>query len=440
MDSYEQGLIKDMAGQLARVKRTNRVKGQYYEGTHEVVNVGFNVPEKMRSQAPHIGWAGIVVDALEERIQFLGWNDPSGKLGLDRVYAVNQLSVESGLAHFDSFIYGTGFVEVGSGETETDQPLVSIESSQTMTGVWDHRMRRLSAALRLNPTVKGEPDRGSLFLPDETISLVKDGGQWRDEERDIHRLGVVPVVMMPNRISASSRLGHSEISRPICDLVDEAGRVLLAMGVNREFFSGPQRVVMGATPDDVEGWKTITAALWTIEADDDGNLPKIETFPQVEAGPHIEQLKALATQTASVAGIPETYFGVSATANPSSADAIRASEVRLIKKAERRCQMLGMAWLNVAKLVCLVRDGTIPPGFADVSCRWADPATPTSAAKADEASKLVGAGILPASSRVTLDRIGLSDAEQQQVATDRAVNPTLADVIAASATRQTSEA
>jgi hypothetical protein len=154
--------------------------------------------------------------------------------------------------------------------------------------------------------------------------------------------------MMPNRISASSRLGHSEISRPICDLVDEAARVLLAMGVNREFFSGPQRVVMGAAPDDIEGWKTITAALWTIEADEDGNLPKIETFPQVAAGPHIEQLKALATQTASVAGIPETYFGVSATANPSSADAIRASEVRLIKKAERRCQMLGMAWLNVA--------------------------------------------------------------------------------------------
>jgi hypothetical protein len=90
--------------------------------------------------------------------------------------------------------------------------------------------------------------------------------------------------------------------------------------------------------------------------------------------------------------------------------------------------------------VCLVRDGTIPSGFADVSCRWADPATPTSAAKADEASKLVGTGILPATSRVTLDRIGLSDAEQKQVATDRVANPSLAEVIAASAARQTNGA
>jgi hypothetical protein len=265
---------------------------------------------------------------------------------------------------------------------------------------------------------------------------VKESGRWRETSRDLHRIGMVPVVMMPNRTSASDRLGHSEISKPVCDLVDEAARVLLAMAVNREFFSGPQRIVLGAAPDDIDQWRAITGSLWTIEADENGDLPEVKTFPQVSPGPHVEQLKALANQVASVAGIPETYFGVSPTANPSSADAIRATEVRLIKKAERRCQMFGLAWLDVARLVCLVRDGAAPPQLAGVSCRWADPATPTAAAKADEASKLVGAGILPATSSVTLDRIGLTDAEQKQVVADRAANPTTTDVLAASAARQ----
>jgi hypothetical protein len=139
---------------------------------------------------------------------------------------------------------------------------------------------------------------------------------------------------------------------------------------------------------------------------------------QVSPGPHIDQLKALASQLATVTGVPDAYFGVTPTANPSSADAIRASEVRLITKAERRCQMFGRGWLEVARLAVLFAKGAVPEEFADVSVWWADPATPTQAARADEVAKLVGAGILPPRSEETYSRINLTRAQQDQVEAD----------------------
>src|SRR6185437_12500510 len=105
---------------------------------------------------------------------------------------------------------------------------------------------------------------------------------------------------------------------------------------------------------------------------------------------------------------------------PASADAIRAGEARLVKRAERRQASFGRAWREVGRLALLIRDGAIPEDYdTRVSVQWQDAATPTRAASADEAAKLVGSGILPADSEVTYNRIGLSLAEQAKVAVDR---------------------
>jgi hypothetical protein len=48
-----------------------------------------------------------------------------------------------------------------------------------------------------------------------------------------------------------------------------------------------------------------------------------------------------------------------------------------------------------------------------VSSQWRNPATPSRAAAADAAVKLVGANILPADSDVTYDMLDLSDRQRQ---------------------------
>jgi hypothetical protein len=68
----------------------------------------------------------------------------------------------------------------------------------------------------------------------------------------------------------------------------------------------------------------------------------------------------------------------------------------------------------------MVRDGDIPADYdTTVSTKWRDAATPTRAASADEATKLIASGVLPPDSTVTYDRVGLSPAEQRQVAADK---------------------
>jgi len=130
-------------------------------------------------------------------------------------------------------------------------------------------------------------------------------------------------------------------------------------------------------------------------------------------------VQGYAKRVASEAGIPTTYFGIE-TANPASADAIRAAESRLVKRAERRQASFGRSWLEVGRLALMVRDGQLPDTYdTSVSTKWRDPSTPTRAASADEATKLIAAGVLPSDSTVTYDRVGLSPAEQRQVAADK---------------------
>ncbi|TMZ70763.1 phage portal protein [Klebsiella pneumoniae] len=89
-----------------------------------------------------------------------------------------------------------------------------------------------------------------------------------------------------------------------------------------------------------------------------------------------------------------------------SADAIRVSEARLVKRAERRQRIFGAAWCEVMRLALLVRDGSVPPEARSLVARWRDAATPTRAAQADAVMKLVSAGVLPPNSEVTYELLG----------------------------------
>jgi len=114
----------------------------------------------------------------------------------------------------------------------------------------------------------------------------------------------------------------------------------------------------------------------------------------------------LAAETA----IPASYLGFQ-TDNPASADAIRQMEARLVKRAERRQRVFGRAWTEVARLALLIRDGEIPESAREIRPVWRDASTPTRAAAADEAVKLISAGVFLPDSRITYARVGLTDAD-----------------------------
>ena len=94
-----------------------------------------------------------------------------------------------------------------------------------------------------------------------------------------------------------------------------------------------------------------------------------------------------ASMVSSITGLPLRFFGQN-TANPPSAEGIRADEARIVKRAERRQRAWGGAWEEVARLVKLFQDGEIPEDWNAMETIWRDPATPTKAQQAEEGRQL----------------------------------------------------
>ena len=424
----ELALLERMSNNLTSYAVANYEAVCRYEGSWAATQFGISIPPSMSGLQTVAGWGGSVVDVLEERLDWLGWASDGDDFDLGAVYSRNGLDVDSGMAHLDSLIFGTSFVTVGSGDLGEPSPLVTPHSPQSMTGVWDSRRRSLSSAMSV-VTENNQIIEATLYLPDETVvfSRAQVGGNWAVEDRDRHNLGRVPVVQLPNRTRASRVEGRSEITKAVRYYSDAAMRTMLGLEVNREFYNSPQRVVLGADETmfkNADGstaspWSAIQGRVWAVPNDEEGNTPKVEQFSPASPAPYLDQIKGYAQLLAAEAGIPAAYLGFQ-TDNPASADAIRAGEARLVKRAERRQSVFGRSWLEVARLSLLVRDGSVPDNFDSlVSARWRDASTPTRSAAADEAVKLVGSGVLPADSQITMDRIGLSPAEQRQVMADR---------------------
>lgn len=429
LSDVERATVDDLLDRLRRYQPSNLLKAAYYEGEQRVRHLGISIPPELERLETVVGWPGTTVDVLEERLDWYGWATPDDDdLGLGEIYRANHLAVEASLVQTDALIFGTAFAAVGTGRDGEPSPLVTFHPPTMMTGRYSGRTRRLEAALAvINDDDTGQVAEATLYLPDETVYLeASSNGRLKVADRDQHRLGRVPVVQFVNRPRGSRTGGRSEISRAVRYYTDAAVRTMLGMEINREFYSAPQRYALGVDESAFvdaggnvrTGWETIMGRVWAIGRDEDGELPEVGQFTPASPAPYLEQVKGLAQLLAAEAAIPPSYLGFQ-TDNPASADAIQRSEARLVKRAERRQAAFGLSWLEVGRLALLVRDGTVPDRFRDVTAKWRDAATPTRSAAADEAAKLVGAGILPADSSVTYDRIGLDPAEQQQLDADR---------------------
>lgn len=426
ISSDEQAMIQAAIARLARYRLVNDEAESFYEGSFTVQQFGISIPPSMLGVSTPTGWAGTVVDRMEERLDWLGWLADGDDLGLSEVYDDNGLDVDGGLAHLDSLIFGVSFVSVGSGFEGEPDVMVSAHSPKSMTGTWDARSRRLSSAVFVERA--GSEFHVTTYQPDETARYVLRDGRWDVADRDRHRMGRVPVVMMPNRTRASRDGGRSEITRDIRYYCQAAARTLLGMEVSREFYNSPKIAALNVDESmfkdesgaKISQWTAIMGRVWSAPPNAPGDPePKIQQIPAASPAPYLDQIRGYATNVAAAAGIPVSQFGF-ATENPPSADAIRAAEAPLVKRTERRQATLGRAWLEVGRLALMVRDGEIPDDFnRRFSAKWRDAATPTRAASADEAAKLIGAGVLPSDSTVTYDRIGLSPAEQRTLTVER---------------------
>lgn len=425
---------------LQYFQSVNRVRDLYYTGKIPLKSLGISLPENMETIKIANGFPAIVVDILEERVNFQGYYADEA-LGINDIFLQNDLESKSSMVHIDTFEYGTGYVIVGRGADDEPDILITPESPNHVFGKRNLRTGRLDSAIQVAYTGNKKEAIGTLFLKDETIpfAITEHGDILEDGFANAHMLGKVPVLQFINKPQTSNTRGRSEIDETVMRTTDAAIRTSAMMEANREYYGNPQAVFTNVNPAEFRDLDGNPRNPISVKANDaiilgKGDPGDGDKSPYVGAGggstgapsvtqltvgspePMLAMLRYYAETIAAHSGIPSNMFGIT-TANPPSADAIRAQENSLIKKAERRISNLRRTWDEAARLAIEIRDGSAPE-FSAVSSIFAEPSTPTRSATADEIIKYIGAEVIDPKSDFVLSRMNLSTQDREIIKRD----------------------
>lgn len=403
-DQWRDRLMKAHDADLPQLRKLNA----YYEGLQ---TLSYMAPELMRELGDRlrqlvINWPRLVVDALEERLDVEGFrfsDDAEADSDLWGIWQANDLDEESQLGHVDALALCRSFVIVGANEKDPKNPLITVESPLEVYAERDPRTREVVAALkRWEEDVPNAESvkHATLYLPGLTTWYVKSRGSWipdPDIPPDRNALDEPPVEPLVNRARVRDRGGVSELA-DVIPVSDALCKVATDMMVSAEYHAIPRRWAAGLTEEDfvspdgrkVSSLSARIGAMWLSENPE----TKFGQFQEANLTNFHETLNALARVVSGLTGLPPHFLGYVG-GEPISADAIRASEARLVKRAERRQRAFGGSWERVMRKAMLLRDGTLPANAARLETIWRDASTPTLAQTSDAVVKLHAENLLP---------------------------------------------
>jgi hypothetical protein len=177
------------------------------------------------------------------------------------------------------------------------------------------------------------------------------------------------------------------------DLTDAACRNLTNLQVGQESHAVPARWVVGVSKGDfvdsagnmLPVWQSYFTAIFATENKD----AKMGQFSASDLRNFHETTDHYARLLSGLYGLPQRYFGLN-TANPPSADGIRADEARLVKRAERKMSAWGDQLGRAMAYGLRFKTGNWPESGDRIKVEWHDAATPTYAARVDGVMKLTG--------------------------------------------------
>lgn len=424
----EQWLAKlqsEHASKLTQLQEWNR----YYEGEQELAYLAPELLAEMgdRLQAVIINWPRLVVDSVEERMDVRGFRLPGqdrGDADMWKLWQYNNLDELSQQAHVDTLVMGRSYVIVGANEDDDSSPRITVESPLEAYACHDPRTRKVAAAYKkwsdTDPDGK-TIEYATLYLPDSTRYYRKTDGKWvLDPEYpvDEHNLGVVPVVPLVNRARTGQMDGVSEL-KDVIPLSDAGCKAATDMMVTSEFHAAPRRWALGFDPEDfqdengnkVSAFSRIIGRIWASRKTTKEGA-QVGQFPEAQLSNFHETLKLLAQFVASLGALPPQFLGFT-TDNPASADAMRSSETRLIKRAERKRVPWSGTWEEVMRIADRIKNGEWREDLKQMETLWVPAATPTVAQQADAAVKLHADKIVPL--RQTREDLGYTDIQIERM-------------------------
>lgn len=323
-----------------------------YNMRDDYFHMGVTIPPKLRMQyKATLGWGSKAVDSVADRLVFRHFRNDT--FDLNGIFNMNSPDIMFDDAGRSALINSCSFIYISEG-TDSNVPRLQVISGDNATGVLDPITRLLTegyAVLSRKPD--GSPYEELHFLPGVTIYYV-DGKVNSFSEHNVDYPLLVPVI---HRADATKPFGRSRITPSAIYYQQYAKRTLERSDITAEFYSWPQKYVVGTSQesDPMDTLKATISSMLEFSKDEDGDVPKLGQFTVPSMSPFTEQLRTAASGFAGEVGLTLDDLGFS-TDNPSSAEAIKASHESLKLAAEKAQRDFSSGFLNAGFLSACLRD------------------------------------------------------------------------------------
>ena len=366
--------IEYLRGKLSQKQTRVNLRYKYYEMKNEMRRVSALIPPEFRTLIYALGWCGKAVDTLSDRIVFDEFDNDIANL--NEIYKLNNSDVLHGSAVLSALISSCSFLYVG--QRDDGYPTIECIDGGNATGIIDSTTNLLTEGYAiLKRDDYGTPELEAYFLPHKT-EYYRNGKLTDTFTHKAPYPLLVPVIFRPD---AHRPFGHSRISRACMEIVQSALRTMLRTEVGAEFYSVPQKYILGLEVEEDEetgeprvnfdGRKATLSSFLYFTRSDSGNTPTLGQFQTGSMAPFVDQMKMLASLFAAETGMTLDDLGFT-TENPSSEEAIKASHENLRLTARRAQQTFGTGFLNAGYLAACIRDDYEYQryAFADIRPAW----------------------------------------------------------------------
>lgn len=420
----ERATLRLLVERWQRKQRKNMLLDCYYDTHRAFQDLGISVPPQMSNTKAALGWPSKAVQALARKHVFEGYSlaGVSDPFEIGEILAQNRFNLALAQGISAAYKHSCSFLTVTAGGVGEPPVLIQARDAEWSTALWDKRRQEISSALAITDADElGNPTGATMFLRDDTIQFVSDRGSW-----SIIRLGnltgrvlVEPLIYDPQ---LNRPFGRSRITREVRYLTDAAVRTLVRTETSAEFFSSPQRWVMGADEaafKDVNRWTAIMGRLLALGVNDEGNAPSVGQFPQMSMEPHLSMYRQLAQNFCAATGLPQSSVGIFAD-NPASAEAMQAAEANLSDEAEYQWRVFEDSMRRVVQDVVMVRDHLTEPPVESwkLGVNWTPTRFVSPQASSDFIVKTVQAIPKVADTTVALRRVGFTLGEIEEMRTE----------------------
>ncbi len=340
-----------LKNKLAEKSIRTQTRYTYYEMKNSVKEFNITMPRELKWIKECLGWCSKAVDSIADRMIFDTFKNDNFEI--NSIFNLNNKDILFDDAILSALICSCSFIYISP--ADDGYPRLQVIDGMNATGTIDPITYMLIEGYAvLERDKQDNPVLEAYFTTDYT-EYYRNGEKYMVISNPAKYALLVPIIYRPD---ARRNFGRSRISRACISIQQAALRTLKRSEVSAEFYSFPQKYILGTDPEREDEFDKLKATMSTFlefTKDSDGDKPVVGQFTQQSMSPYTEQLRTLASLFAGETGLTLNDLGF-LTDNPSSAEAIKASHENLRNTARKAQRTFGTGFLNAGYLAASVRD------------------------------------------------------------------------------------